>query len=290
MAKYAVNEEGVAALNLLATRVLECCSAIKENTYHLETVSEDYQGLLGPHYNSLIQALESIKNESEQMKTPVEDISSALTDIADAYEEIIANDRVKAGEKNAQASKGSFISRIFGKSAGSSAGAEGSKFESYDVDEHGFVHGDNYEGYISDWDGYSSENFESEMFGDNAQVSSISPSSIEGIRVSEYDMENPEVFWGQHKKGGTKESFVEIASHIPEVKEALTSGRSLIELENDERLGPCSSIYFDPSRIPQVIECDGYYEFQGNGRHRILAARELGYDIPVKVIGTRKRK
>ena len=37
----------------------------------------------------------------------------------------------------------------------------------------------------------------------------------------------------------------------------------------------------------EVIEWDGYYEFSSNGRHRILAARALGHDIPVKVIGKR---
>ena len=83
---------------------------------------------------------------------------------------------------------------------------------------------------------------------------------------------------------------MEIASHIPEVQAALDSGKSIEELLEDERLGTCTALYFDPSKMTEVMDCGDYYEFQSNGRHRVLAARELGYDIPVQIVGTRRRK
>jgi hypothetical protein len=65
----------------------------------------------------------------------------------------------------------------------------------------------------------------------------------------------------------------------------MDGGATLQELSEDPKLGSCASIYF--ANKPKVIENDGYYEFESNGRHRILAARALGYDIPVEVIGSR---
>lgn len=181
-----------------------------------------------------------------------------------------------------------FFSRLFG--GKKNAGQSGRTFSGYEVDSHGFVHGANHEAFLRDWEGYNSDNFDTKMFDGEGVVESISAGSVEGINVSEYDVENPETFWSQHERNGTKESFVQIASHIPEVRSALEFGRSLSDLLEDERLGTCASLYFDPAKMTQVMDCGGYYEFQSNGRHRILAARELGYDIPVRVIGSRRRK
>ena len=113
----------------------------------------------------------------------------------------------------------------------------------------------------------------------------ISPGLIEGIHLGKGEVENPSIFWGQHKKGGTAESFQEMASHIPEVRARLAAGETLDDLARDDKLSACVGIYF--RNMPEVIEWDGYYEFSSNGRHRILAARALGHDIPVKVIGKR---
>lgn len=103
---------------------------------------------------------------------------------------------------------------------------------------------------------------------------------------SEADIKNPDIFWGRDS-GKTMESFLEIASHIPEVRHLLDRGASLDSLINDPRLGKCAEIYFDSnsSHFPTVYEADGFYEFSGNGRHRILAARHYGYEIPVRVAG-----
>lgn len=162
------------------------------------------------------------------------------------------------------------------------------QFGSFEIGSHGFVKGNNFERYLNDWEGHDPNLFKTNMF-DSPEIRTIDPRDIEGIRLSDNDIVDPSLFWGQHLTGGSEESFKEIAAFIPEVQAQLAAGRSLSDLIEDPRLGRCASIYFDPSNMPEVIECDGYYEFQSNGRHRILAAREMGYDMPVKVIGTRKR-
>lgn len=169
----------------------------------------------------------------------------------------------------------------------------GGTFGSFDIaplrnGSNYFVQGSNYERFIQDY--YSSEDSEYERLGDQAFITTISPDTIEGIHLGKTEAEDDTIFWSQHEKGGTRRSFVEIAKKIPEVKSRLEAGESLSDIRQDPRLAQCAGIYFEPSNIPRVIKNDGYYEFDSNGRHRILAAREAGQDIPVQVIGIRRRK
>lgn len=145
-----------------------------------------------------------------------------------------------------------------------------------------FVKGDHFDQFEND---YYSPDESSYTEYDTPVQRDVSPGLIEGIHLGKGEVEDPSVFWGQHEKGGTAESFQEIASHIPEVRDRLAAGDTLDDLAGDEKLSDCASIYF--RNMPEVIERDGYYEFNSNGRHRILAARALGHDIPVKVIGKR---
>ncbi len=164
----------------------------------------------------------------------------------------------------------------------------GRRFGSFEIGPHGFVKGDNFEAFLRDWESYDSRQFKENEF-DSPEIRTINPNEIEGIRLGNSEISDPSIFWTQHCTDGTADSFKAITALIPEVQAQLASGRSLDELVEDPRLGKCASIYFDPTNLPRVKECDGYYEFQENGRHRILAAREMGFDIPVRVIGTRKR-
>lgn len=130
--------------------------------------------------------------------------------------------------------------------------------------------------------------YHSSTYTDGDRYETIDPNLIEGISVSSSEVENPDLFWSQHQAGGTKDSFVEIAKKIPDVQAKLNEGVLLSELFNDPELGACASIYFDvnsPSAV-RVLKGDGFYEFQSNGRHRVLAARALGYAISVVVVGT----
>lgn len=145
-----------------------------------------------------------------------------------------------------------------------------------------FVKGDHFDQFENDY--YASDDPSYTPY-DTPVQRNISPGLIEGIRLGKGEVGDPAVFWGQHRKGETAESFQEIARHIPEVRARLAAGETLDDLARDDKLSACVGIYF--RNMPEVIEWDGYYEFSSNGRHRILAARALGHDIPVKVIGKR---
>ena len=165
---------------------------------------------------------------------------------------------------------------------------EGEKFGNFETDKHingseFFVKGDNYEQYKKEY--YSPEESTYEKFDEPIEIE-ISPNDIEGIHISQNDMDNPSLFWGQHETDGSCESFTEIANKIPEVRSQLENGKTMEELIEDPELSKCANIYF--KNKPKVVQRDGYYEFDSNGRHRILAAREAGQNIPVEVIGKRE--
>lgn len=146
-----------------------------------------------------------------------------------------------------------------------------------------FVKGDNYDKFKEDY--YNAEESEYTAYDEPVETE-IPASSIEGIHIGEREAQDSSIFWSQHESGGTADSFREIASHIPEVKEQLANGATLDEICMDENLESCANIYF--RNKPKVVDHGDYYEFDSNGRHRILAARSLGYDIPVEIIGKRQ--
>ena len=89
-------------------------------------------------------------------------------------------------------------------------------------------------------------------------------------------------FWNHH--GNTKEDYMRIAEGIPDVQQVLDSGKSLDEIKQDPDLKDTAHAYFDPENMIKVEQqADGSYSFADDGRHRIAAAQEMGYDIPVQV-------
>lgn len=294
MSVYAANENGVQALKTMSNALYTAVEEIANHTTHIISITDEYCDTIGPHKSSLDQALEEISDCIRRSGEPANDIAERLCEVAEGYQEVIDNDRFNGrnGFDNntvGVSNGGSFLGRIFG---GSKNSSNVNKFGSFDTGKYkngdSVVKGDNFEQYMSDY--YDSENSTYESLGDNSVVETIPPSKIEGIHLGSTEMEDNGRFWSQHESGGTADSFKEIASHIPEVKAQLDSGRPLNDIQADPVLGRCADIYFDPSNIPRVVKSNGYYEFDSNGRHRILAARELGYGIPVKVIGIRTRK
>ena len=160
-------------------------------------------------------------------------------------------------------------------------------FGSYKVDKFGFVMGDNGEQYSEFWEHY--DKMPSQVtYYDEPIVDTVSPSKIEGIHIGDVDIDNPRLFWSQHMSDGSEVSFNSIAQKIPDVRMRLASGETLDSIIHDSELGDTAAIYFSSRQIPEVVKCGDYYEFQENGRHRILAARNVNCDILVKVIGERK--
>ena len=290
---YAANENGVQALRAMSNALYAAVNEIANHTARIINVSDEYCDTIGPHKTSLDQAIEEISDCIRRSGEPANDIAERLSEVAEGYQEVIDNDQLNVNSSVGVSSGDSRTGPLFGRIFSSSKdNASTNKFGSFDTGKYNngdtVVKGDHFEQYIADY--YDYENSTYTSLSDNPIVETISPSAIEGIHLGTIEASDPARFWGQHETGGTADSFKEIASHIPEVKAQLDSGRPLSDIQADPVLGRCADIYFEPSSIPRVVKNNGYYEFDSNGRHRILAARELGYDIPVKVIGIRTRK
>ena len=93
--KYAVNEPGVAALNSMAQAIEEVVEEIRSQVKTVQSVADENDNALGPHKSSLDDVIESIDAALKQANGPANHVAEILRDVAEAYEEIIANDRLK---------------------------------------------------------------------------------------------------------------------------------------------------------------------------------------------------
>ena len=113
------------------------------------------------------------------------------------------------------------------------------------------------------------------------------PDNCVMVNASDIDMTyaqgmDSDQFWNHH--GNTKEDYMRMAERIPDVQQALDGGKSLDEIKQDPELKDTAHAYFDPENMIKVEQqADGSYSFADDGRHRIAAAQELGYEIPVDV-------
>ena len=148
------------------------------------------------------------------------------------------------------------------------------------------IKGNHFDQYLDDY--YHSEDLTRESLRGREYIETVSTADIEGVHLGQYDMKNANNFWNMHSSN--YEFYRDAAAHIPEVQKALDEGAALEDLQNNERLKNCINMYFNPEIMPVVEKIDDYYTFNGNGRHRIIAARQYGYNIPVKVTGIRSRK
>ncbi len=91
-------------------------------------------------------------------------------------------------------------------------------------------------------------------------------------------MDDPN-FWNHH--GREKGDYMALAGQIPEVQERLDAGESLDALIHDPDLGPTARQYYSPDNMIHLMEKpNGEYAFIDDGRHRVQAAKELGFNFP----------
>lgn len=90
--KYAVSEEGIAALRSLSTEIVTASDAVKTAAQALRDAVDDNSDSLGPHRASLENVLEEVRAAEAAAAEPVEQISQKLEDVAKQYEEIMADD------------------------------------------------------------------------------------------------------------------------------------------------------------------------------------------------------
>lgn len=93
MATYAVNEEGVNAMKTMASAIAEALEELESLTSSLQSSSDEYSDTLGPHKASLDSCLEEIGESIKQASEPASGVADKLNEVAEAYQEIIGNDR-----------------------------------------------------------------------------------------------------------------------------------------------------------------------------------------------------
>ena len=94
-------------------------------------------------------------------------------------------------------------------------------------------------------------------------------------------MDDPN-FWNHH--GRTKQDYLDLAGKLPEVQNRLDQGESLDTLLKDSELGATANQFYHPDHMIKLEKTsDGALEFGDDGRHRIAAAKELGYSFPAVI-------
>lgn len=287
-----MNRESAQALREYADIFPQALANITEATLKLISVYQSVSDTLGSHRNDFYGLLLHIRNAQALSVEALNTLPPMMRNSADKIDRYLALQGSAGGAAGASWQRGESPDSAGGMSQSSSPKTLGGRelLEAFGTVQvrNGtdvFVKGEHFDLFEQAY--YSAEENPYHPYNDCIEQN-ISPALIEGIHLGKSEAENPGAFWQCKENGGTAESFQQVARCIPEVRRRLASGATLSEIESDPQLSACVGIYF--RNMPQVIKCDGYYEFTGNGRHRILAARALGYTIPVKVIGERTRK
>lgn len=121
--------------------------------------------------------------------------------------------------------------------------------DSYSTERY-WVPGEHYDEFADFWEngGYKYTP------ADHPQTAYIKASEIEGVFINNSEVANPSVFWD---KNYSKSEYIDFVAN--------------------------GGINSNPIEVTRVN--DSFYYFHGDGRHRILVARELGLDIPVIIQG-----
>jgi len=96
MAKYAVNPEGIQAMQTMANAILNAVSEIESATSVVRRVADENPDSLGPHKDSLDAALEDIEAAIKNSTDPASDVAERLEEVAEGYQDVIDNDNIRA--------------------------------------------------------------------------------------------------------------------------------------------------------------------------------------------------
>ena len=113
------------------------------------------------------------------------------------------------------------------------------------------------------------------------ETHSVRASDIYGIDGYE---QGDSRFWEHH--GNNRDDYFRIAAQLPRVQEKIRSGASFEEICQDPQLRDCAIAYYREDKMVRVSRFGETYLMEDDGRHRIAAAKELGCEVPVKVVGT----
>ena len=90
-------------------------------------------------------------------------------------------------------------------------------------------------------------------------------------------------FWENH--GANKDFYLDQARGLPAVQSMLAEGKSPTQIRAEHpNLGNTLDAYYNPNNMIQVNrDANGNMSFLDDGKHRVLAAKELGLKVPVQI-------
>ena len=90
-------------------------------------------------------------------------------------------------------------------------------------------------------------------------------------------------FWENH--GANKDFYLDQARGLPAVQSMLAEGKSPAQIRAEHpNLGNTRDAYYNPNNMIQVNrDANGNMSFLDDGKHRVLAAKELGLKVPVQI-------
>lgn len=144
-----------------------------------------------------------------------------------------------------------------------------------------FSQGSHFEQYRDLWENSNNYTYSPT---DSSEIVYVRARDIEGVYLSDREVENPDGFWTRNGRNGwSRSNILERASNLQTVRESLESGLTLDELAQNPDLGnTIRSYYNDPIRVASAGD---FYVFQSDGRHRTLAGQAIDAYIPVLVTG-----
>lgn len=122
---YAESEEGVSALKKTSSMLTEAWSGLFSLSVSLQNKANEHPDALGPHRASLLPALSGIYTALKEAGEPIKAISDALNDTAEAYQDIIDNDRLTQGSSNLSGAEGNNSGAASGNGPNNSSFSEG---------------------------------------------------------------------------------------------------------------------------------------------------------------------
>jgi hypothetical protein len=285
-----VSNDGIAALNRLAKRLRDNIQNISIAADTLESELEANRHGLGIHCASIARLIHEMRQSHQEACTPVLDLSDKIAELANDYQEFVDTDRFLPNGAYSIAGVTATSGDAQSAGSGDSVNATGGYFNGIPVSPVGngdyFIEGNHYPAFRNSRDNYDEYSYDT---ADEVEI--VDPCDIEGVHVSSKDLFSPENFWGMH--AGSKEKWDAYAAHVEIAREMDEAGISKEEIMADPVIGEAAGVHFqgDMNGLPRVIKNeDGYYEFDADGRHRIIVARERGYKIPVRVVGIKKKE
>ena len=86
---FQVNTESVQALKEYAQKINEGVDDIKTETDRMASITDQYQGKIGPHASDIKSALDTIKGAVLRGTVPANEIADKLEDLAAGYQDVI---------------------------------------------------------------------------------------------------------------------------------------------------------------------------------------------------------